>query len=200
MQPMSEVKTSGTKQVVEFIPVLLFVGVYFSTKDIYLATALLMAGVVGQVGFEYWQDKEISKRTQMIFWVVILAGAATLLFQDELFIKWKPTIVNWLFCVALLASQYIGTENLLKKMLGEHIPLPDHVWRNLNLGWSVGFFIAGALNLVVAYMFSTDFWVTYKLVGGFAITLCYMVITVVYLVKGGYIEEDDDTDTAETEQ
>lgn len=180
------------RQIVEFIPVALFVAVYFSTRDIYLATALLMAGVVAQVAFEYWQDKEISKRTRMIFWVAIIAGGATLAFQNDVFIKWKPTIVNWLFCVALLASQHLGAENLLKKMLGGHLALPDRVWRNLNYGWSAGFFLAGALNLVVAYLFSTDFWVTYKLVGGFAITLFYMLVTITYLVRGGYIKEQDD--------
>ncbi len=179
----------GMRQFIEFVPVALFVAVYFTTKDIYLATGVLMIGVCVQVGFEYGQDKAVSKRTQMVFWVVILFGAATLAFHDERFIKWKPTIVNWLFCVGLLVSQHFSKSNLLKTMLGDQIQLPDHVWRNLNYGWSLGFFIAGALNLVVAYGFSTDFWVTYKLIGGFAITLTYMVITMVYLVKGGYVKD-----------
>lgn len=180
------------RQFVEFVPIALFVVVYFTTRDIYLATGVLMAGVCVQLGYEYKVDGEVSRRTQMVFWVAILAGSATLIFQDELFIKWKPTIVNWLFCAALLASEFLTRDNLLKKMLGEHLPLPDHVWRNLGFGWSAGFFLAGALNLVVAYLFNTDFWVTYKLVGGFALTLSYMIITMIYLVKGGYIQEEED--------
>ncbi len=146
------------------------------------------------MGYEYGTDKAVSKRTQMIFWVAILAGGATLAFQDEMFIKWKPTVMNWLFSVALLAGQLLSKDNLLKKMLGDHLALPDAVWRNLNYGWAAGFFIAGLLNLIVAYGFSTEFWVTYKLVGGFAITLFYMVCTMVYLVKGGYIRDDGDDD------
>jgi intracellular septation protein len=180
------------RQFVEFVPIALFVAIYFTTKDIYMATAILMVGVCVQLGYEKAVDGEVSKRTQMVFWVVILAGAATLAFKDEMFIKWKPTIVNWLFCVALIASQLLTRDNLLQKMLGEHLPLPPHVWRNLGYGWSAGFFLAGALNLVVAYGFSTDFWVTYKLVGGFALTLSYMVITMVYLMKGGYIQEENE--------
>ena len=178
------------RQFIEFIPIALFVAVYFTTRDIYIATAVLMAGVCVQLGFEWKTDGAVSRRTQLVFWVVILAGVATLAFRDEIFIKWKPTIVNWLFCVALLASELLTRDNLLQKMLGEHLPLPKHVWRNLAFGWSAGFFLAGALNLVVAYGFSTDFWVTYKLVGGFALTLGYMVITMIYLVRGGYIEEE----------
>lgn len=185
------------RQFIEFVPIALFVVVYFTTKDIYLATALLMAGACVQVGYEYGVDKEVSKRTQMVFAVIILAGSATLILHDETFIKWKPTIVNWLFSVALIGSQLISKDNLLKKMLGEHLALPDLVWRNLNYGWALGFFIAGALNLVVAYNFSTEFWVTYKLVGGICITLFYMIITMTYLYKGGYIEEEKAADGPE---
>ena len=179
------------RQFIEFVPIAAFVAVYFSTKDIFLATSVLMAAVCVQVGFEYLADGVISKRTQMIFWVVMLAGIATLAFQNEIFIKWKPTIVNWMFCVALLISQFFMKETLLKKMLGEALPLPDQSWRTLNYGWSIGFFIAGALNLFVAYFFSTDFWVTYKLVGGMAITLVYIVITIVYLHRSGHLKKLD---------
>ncbi|MGI9322997.1 MAG: inner membrane-spanning protein YciB [Pseudomonadales bacterium] len=177
------------KQLIEFIPIALFVGVYFTTKDIYLATALLMAGIAIQVAYEYWHDKTISKRTQFIFWVALLAGGATLIFKNQMFIMWKPTIVNGLFGVALLASQYIGRENLLQKLMGDHVNFPSQVWRNLTLGWSAGFFFAGALNLVVAYNFSTDFWVAYKLVGGMGLTIFYLIVTFVYLIAGGYISE-----------
>ncbi len=186
------------RQFIEFIPIAVFVIVYFTTRDIYLATAVLMAGACVQVGLEYGLDRYVRKQTQVVFYVAMIFGGMTLAFQDELFIKWKPTIVNWVFCGTLLLSQFVSSDNLLKKLLGEHLGLPDHVWRNLAYGWSFGFFLAGALNLLVAYRFSTDFWVTYKLVGGIAITMAYMIITMVYLVKGGYIEEEDADKTIES--
>ena len=186
------------RQFIEFIPIAVFVAVYFTTRDIYLATAVLMGGVCVQVGLEYGMDKYVRKQTQVVFYVAMIFGGMTLAFQDDLFIKWKPTIVNWVFCATLLLSQFVSKDNLLKKLLGEHLVLPDHVWRNLAFGWSFGFFLAGALNLAVAYWFSTDFWVTYKLVGGIAITLTYMIITMVYLVKGGYIEEEESEDSVES--
>ncbi|MGV0036098.1 MAG: inner membrane-spanning protein YciB [Candidatus Azotimanducaceae bacterium WSBS_2022_MAG_OTU7] len=180
------------RQFIEFVPIALFVAVYFMTRDIYVATGILMLGVCLQVGYEYYQDKAVSKRTMMVFSVVMLAGAATLVFQDEVFIKWKPTVVNWVFSIVLIGGQLLSKGNLLKKMMGEHLTLPEHVWRNLNYGWALGFFIAGALNLIVAYGYSTDIWITYKLIGGFAITFCYLVITMVYLVKGGYVSNADE--------
>lgn len=178
------------RQFIEFIPVLLFVVVYFTTKDIYLSTGVLMVGICLQVAYEYIRFRKVEKKTTVIFWVAMLFGGATLIFRNQEFIQWKPTIVNWLFCTALLASQIFARDNLIKKMLMDQLTLPDHVWRNLAFGWSFGFFLAGALNLFVAYSFSLDFWVTYKLVGGLAISLIYMIVTMVYLVKGGYIQDD----------
>ena len=177
------------KQLIEFIPVLLFVLVYFYFDDIYLATMVLMGAVGAQLGFEYIREGRVSKQTQVIFWVVVLAGGATLLFRNDMFIKWKPSIVNWAFCVALLSTQLLGKQNLLQRLLGGQLQLPNRAWTHLSLGWACGFFLAGALNLLVAYQFSTDFWVTYKLVGGIGLTLLYIIITMVYLVKGGYVQE-----------
>jgi intracellular septation protein len=177
------------KQFIEFVPVALFVAVFYYSRDIYLSTMVLMGGVAAQVAFEYLTTRRIEKKTQVIFWISMLFGGATLLFRNELFIQWKPTIVNWLFAGALLTSQLFGRENLLKKMLGAQMQLPPHVWQRLNLGWSLGFFIAGALNLVIAFNFTLEFWVSYKLIGGFAITLSYIILTIAYLAKGGYLQE-----------
>lgn len=187
------------KQLIEFVPVALFVVVYFTTRDIYISTGVLMAGICLQVAFEYIRFHKVEKKTKVIFWVAMLFGGATLIFRNEAFIQWKPTIVNWLFSVALISSQLIGKESFIKKMLSGQISFPDHVWRNLSLGWALGFFLAGVLNLIVAYNFDLDIWVTYKLVGGFAITLVYMLVTMVYLVKGGYIVDDTAEKTVETE-
>jgi len=184
------------KQFIEFVPVALFAAVFFYSRDIYLSTMVLMVAIGAQAAFEYLTTRRIEKKTQVIFWISMLFGGATLLFRNELFIQWKPTIINWLFAGSLLASQFLGKENLLKKMLGAQLRLPTGVWQRLNLGWSLGFFIAGALNLVVAFNFSLEFWVSYKLIGGFAITLSYIVLTLVYLSSGGYLQEPqaDSTD------
>lgn len=177
------------KQFIEFVPVLLFVAAYFYSRDIYIATAVLMIGICLQVAWEFIATRHVARKTQVIFWVAMLFGGATLLFRNDMFLLWKPTVVNWLFCGGLLVSQFVSNDNLIKKMLGEQITLPDPVWRNVNLGWAFGFFLAGVLNLVVAYNFSLGFWVSYKLIGGIAITLVYMIITIAYLALGGYLQE-----------
>ena len=181
------------KQFVDFLPIALFVAVFFffTDRDIYVSTAVLMLAVLFQVAFSYFKFKRVDKQTQVVFWVVMLFGGATLLFQNQVFIQWKPTIVNWLFAIALLTSQFIGDRNLIQKMLDSQLDLPPVVWRNLSSGWAFGFFLAGALNLLVAYNFSLEIWVTYKLVGGFCLTASYIIVTIVYLIAGGYMKEPE---------
>jgi len=179
------------RQFIEFIPVVLMAIVYFATRDIYISTAVLMVGVTVHIGFEYLRHRTIGRRAQVVFWAAIVFGGATLAFRNEEFIQWKPTVINWLLAGVLVGSQMLGRDNLLKQLLGDYFTLPDHVWRTLDLGWACGFFIAGVLNLVVAYSFSLDVWVTYKLVGGFVINIVYATIMMIYLVRGGHIEDDE---------
>lgn len=181
------------KQFLEIVPVALFVGIYFYSRDIYLSTAVLMGGICAQLIFEYILFKRIEKKSQIIFWIAMTFGGATLLFRNELFIQWKPTIINWIFAAVLLGTQWLGKANLLKRMLDGQLHLPDQAWRILNTGWSLGFILAGVLNLIVAFNFSLEFWVSYKLFGGTALTFLYMVITIIYLVKNNYLQEPPKT-------
>lgn len=177
------------KQFVEFLPVGAFVIAYVITRDIFVSTGVLMAGLLVQVIFEFVAYRQVEKKTWIIFAVAMVFGGATLMFRDEIFILWKPTIVNWLFAAILLGAQLLFGRNLLQAALGRQLQLPEPIWRNLVYGWTVGFFLAGALNLVVAYNFDLDFWVTYKLVGVFATTLFYIFLTFYYLHVTGHLQK-----------
>lgn len=177
-------------QLLDFVPILLFVAVFFAS-DIYYATAALMLGVTVQAGVYVGLKKPMSREFKMTFWASLVFGALTLIFRNETFIQWKPTIVNWLLAASLVGSFYLGGTNLMKTLLGKQLSLVDEVWTRLNFGWAAGFFFAGALNLVVAYNFSMEFWVSYKLIGGFALTFIYIVITMIYLSRKGFLHEPD---------
>lgn len=178
------------KQFLDFVPILVFAIAFFTT-DIYIATAALMIAVTAQVIITKLIGQRVSRELLITFWASIIFGGLTLWLRDEMFIMWKPTVVNWLFSVALIVGHYISGDNFIKLLLGQQIQCPDDVWTRLNFGWAFGFFLAGALNLVVAYNFSLDFWVSYKLIGGFAITLTYLVITMLYLNKLGLLSEPE---------
>lgn len=174
-------------QFLDFVPIALFVAVFFAA-DIYWATGALMLAVTVQVLAYRGLGRPISRELHMTFWASLIFGGLTLVFRNETFIQWKPTIVNWLLSASLVLGFYVGRTNLMKQLLGKQLSLVDEVWTRLNFGWALGFFIAGALNLVVAYNFSMEFWVGYKLVGGFALTFLYIVITMIYLSRKGMLD------------
>ncbi len=178
-------------QLLDFVPVALFVAVFFMT-DIFYATAALMAGVTVQVLVYLALKKPVSRELKITFWASIIFGGLTLAFRNETFILWKPTIVNWLLASILIGTHFLSSKTALQHMLGSQLTLHEEVWTRLNFGWAFGFFFAGALNLVVAYNFSLDFWVSYKLIGGFALTFIYIIATIAYLAAKGYLEEQDD--------
>tara|TARA_Y100001933_G_scaffold264947_1_gene333730 strand:- start:514 stop:1113 length:600 start_codon:yes stop_codon:yes gene_type:complete len=180
-------------QFLDFVPIAMFVAVYFA-MDIYWATGALMAAVTLQVAAYRLMGRPLSRELHLTFWASLVFGGLTLAFRNETFIQWKPTIVNWLLAASLVGSFYVGRTNLMKQLLGKQLSLVDEVWTRLNFGWAFGFFLAGVLNLVVAYNFSMEFWVTYKLVGGFALTFLYIVITMVYLSRTGMLEHQQPTE------
>ena len=175
-------------QLVEFLPIVVFVVVYYAF-GIYYATAALMAAVSIQLAALWLTKRPISGQMKFTFWLSLIFGGLTLLLHDKTFIQWKPTIVNWAMAGALLGSHFFARENLLQRVLGGQLSLPAFVWSRLNFGWSFGFLLAGALNLYVARNYSEAFWVNYKLIGGVAITLIYMLITIGYLAMNGYLND-----------
>lgn len=185
------------KQFLDFIPIIVFFVAYYVTdRDLLLATAILIAAQTLQMGVMYALHRRLDRQMKIQFWVVLVLGGLTLALNDATFIQWKPTLVNWLLAVAVAGSQFLGERNLLERMLGEQLTLPRHAWRHLAWGWAFGFFLAGALNLVVAYNFSEEFWVNYKLFGGLAITLTYTIITAVYLLRAGHLEQEPEPEVA----
>lgn len=175
------------KQLIDFIPLIAFFATY-QLYDIYTATIVLMVGVPLQYLITWLVVKKLEKFQIVTLVAVLVFGGLTLLLHDETYLKWKAPIVNWIFALSFLASQFIGHENLVKRMMGHAIDLPDDVWRNLNYSWIVFFIISGAANLFVAFTFH-DIWVEFKVFGSLGMTLVFMVIQAVYLSK--YIQDED---------
>lgn len=190
------------EQLKNFLPILIFVGAYVLT-DIYIATAALMIAVTIQVGALWLAKKPISMELKGTFWVGLVMGSLTLILQDERFIQWKTSIVNTVLACALIFTHFkgrsYGTEIVLKKMLqSQELALDGNKanWRTINIIWILSFLVAAGLNLVVAYNFSLDFWVTYKLVGGMVITFTTVVLTMVYMYNTGMISEPEEPNPA----
>ncbi len=158
----------------DFFPILVFFAAY-KLAGIYVATAAAIAATGLQVGLHWLRHRRVEAMHLVTLGLIVVFGGATLLLHDELYIKWKPTVLNWLFALAFLGSQLFGGRTLVERVMGREIALPPAVWRRLNLGWALFFGFVGALNLYVAYRFPTDVWVDFKLFGIVGLTLLFVV-------------------------
>ncbi len=174
----------------DFIPVLLFFGA-FKFYGIYVATTVGIIATAVQVALT-WILKRRPDHQQLITLVVFtLFGGLTLYFHNPLFVKWKPTVIFWIFAVAFLGSQFIGKKNLVRRMLEkgfeghatEHLP-----WGRLNLVWVVFFALLGGINLFVAYHYPTDIWVNFKLYGVMGLLVFFCFGQAIWLAR--YMEQD----------
>jgi intracellular septation protein len=169
-----------------FPVVLLFIA--FKLKGIYVATAVGIAATVVQILWVKLRHGKVDAMLWVSFAIIALFGGATLLFHDETFIKWKPTVLYWLFSITLLISHLFFQKNLIRSFLQDKFSLPVHAWNRLNMAWSLFFAILGFVNLYVAYNYSTDGWVNFKLFGFTSLMLIFIIGQGVWLSK--YLDEE----------
>ena len=192
------------RQILDLIPLILFfiaykmdgqslelLGYSHTFDGIFSATAVLMIASTVQVAMIKLLTGSVEKQLLWLFAVVVVAGSATLILRNDLFIQWKPTVFNWGMAVVLLASLFIGKKSLLERMLGQQLQLPKLAWLRLNQLWITNFTVVGALNIYVAYNFSQAAWVDYKLYSAFGFTLLLMILTMVIIFPHIKDQPDD---------
>jgi len=174
------------KLLFDFFPLLLFF-VAYKLADIYVATGVAIVATFAQVGWLALRRRKIEPMLWASLAIVVVFGGATLVFQNDTFIKVKPTVLYWLFAVTLGGSQLLLRRNLMRAMLGKQIELPNAVWTRLNWGWTGFFAFMGAANLFVALNFNRDVWVDFKVFGGIGLMLLFVIGQALYLSR--HIEE-----------
>ena len=142
------------KLLADFFPVILFFAAY-QLYDIYYATAVAILASVAQVGYIWYRQRRVEKVHLATLGILLVFGGLTLLLQDRTFIMWKPSVINWLFGLALIGSQFIGEKPIIQRLMGGQLEVADEIWRRLNLAWALFFLALGFLNLYVA----NDFFV-----------------------------------------
>jgi intracellular septation protein len=154
---------------------------------ILLATVVVIAATIGQIIWVKLRHGKVDKMLWISLGLVVVFGGMTLAFQDESFIKWKPTILYWVFAASMAFSAIVLNKNAIKAMLGEQMVLPDDVWKKVNISWITFFTCMGFLNLFIAFNFPTDVWVNFKLFGGMGLLLVFVIAQGMFLSK--YVEE-----------
>src|SRR5437870_4738934 len=141
----------------DLFPVILFF-VAYKFADIYVATGVAIAATAVQVGYALARGRKVGNMQWAGLVIIGLFGGATLLLHDETFIKWKPTVLYWLFAAILAVGRQIFRRNLIAALM-KGITLPDPVWARVTWMWVAFLLSMGAANLYVASHFSTDTWV-----------------------------------------
>ena len=155
---------------------------------ILLATVVVIAATVAQIIWVWFRHGKVDKMLWVSLVLVVVFGGMTLAFQDESFIKWKPTILYWVFAGSMAFGAIVLKKNAIKAMLGEQMTLPEAVWSKVNFSWVAFFAFMGVLNLYIAFNFSTDIWVNFKLFGGMGLLLVFVIGQGMLLSK--YVEEE----------
>lgn len=171
----------------DLFPVILFF-IAYKFAGIYAATGVAMAATFAQIGWLWFRGRKIDTMLWVSLVIITVFGGMTLALHDETFIKWKPTVLYWAFAAVLLGGTLFFKKNLMRTLLAEQMELPEAAWKTVNWSW-IGFFLfMGVANLVVAFNFSTDDWVNFKLFGGMGLMLVFVLGQGLVLSK--YLEEN----------
>ena len=192
--PLSNIAKSYMQPLFDFLPVLAFFIAYWMT-DFQTAIVVIMIAMTIQVIATRLITGTVSKTLLFSGALVVGLGGISLLLQNDLIFKWKPTVLNWIFAVVFLGSRFIGDKTIVQRIMqstaSEEITLSQNSWRQLNLMWVVFFALAGAANIFVAYNFSEAVWVNFKLFGLLGITVIFVLFQVIWIHRRCQAEASD---------
>lgn len=173
----------------DLFPLILFFAA-FKAYDIYVATAVAIVAAVAQFVWLKATRRVIEATHWINLTVIVLFGGATLFFQNDAFIKWKPTVLYWLFAAILVGGKWFFQRNFMQSLMGAKIDMPAAVWDKLNYSWATFFLFSGALNLYVAFsgQFTESQWVNFKVFGLMALLIVFVIAQSIWL--GRHIKDD----------
>ena len=161
---------------------------------VFVATIVAILATILQVAWLLVRGKEIKPMLWISLAVIVVFGSLTLWLQNELFIKWKPTILYWIFAAILIWGDMTG-RNFIRTLMKEAVEMADGAWRTLQRAWILFLAAVGIVNLAVAYTCTTDFWVSFKLFGLTALTFLFTIGMALWMTKHA-VERQNDADVS----
>jgi intracellular septation protein len=170
----------------DLFPIILFF-IAFKFGDIYTATIVAMVATIGQILWVYYRQRKIDAMQWVSLVMILVFGSLTIFLHDKTFIQLKPTALYWLFSSVLFISSEFFKKNWIEVLMGKQVTLKAHnphsVWLTLNRAWAAFFFFMGALNLYVAFEFSEEAWVNFKLFGSTGLLIVFVIIQGIWLSR-----------------
>lgn len=158
---------------------------------IMLATVVVIVASLAQILWLKIRHGTVSKTLLISAALVTVMGGLTLYLQNDLFIKWKPTLLYWGTAIVFILAERFWNKNFIRIMLEKDLQLPNKIWVQLNVAWAVFFIILGSLNIWIAFHFSTDTWATFKLFGTFGLMIVFTIAQSIYIGKFATPEEKE---------
>jgi len=170
----------------DLFPIILFF-IAFKFGDIYTATIVAMVATIGQILWVYYRHRKIDAMQWVSLVMILVFGSLTIFLHDKTFIQLKPTALYWLFSGALFVSAQFFQKNWIQVLMGKQIilkePKAKSVWQQVNLAWTVFFLFMGALNLYIAFEYSEEAWVNFKLFGSTGLLVLFVIFQGVWLSR-----------------
>ena len=158
----------------------------YTFDGIYTATIALILATILQVVIVKMVWGSVEKRLLGVAGAVILFGGATVLLRDPVFIFWKPTVFNWALAGIYVIWHVTRGKCFFQELLPDEIEMPNHAWTRVTVVSTCHFFMVGAVNLYVAYNFSMDTWVSFKLWSSVLFTILWAVM--IGVIMGPYLK------------
>jgi intracellular septation protein len=185
----------------DLFPLLLFFAA-FKLYGIYVATAVAIGASFAQVGLYWWKKRKFETMHLITLAVITVFGGLTIALQNDTFIKWKPTILYWVFATLVLGSQFVGEKPVMQRLLDKQLQLDARRWRHYNLSWGLFFLATGALNLYVAFFYGLDqeasvrqaTWVNFKVFGLMGLTFAFAIVQAFFLAR--HMKTPDDKEAS----
>lgn len=179
------------KVFLDYFPAFIFLTVYLYTKDMFVAVGIFIVASIAQIAYLLVRKQKIEKMHWIQLIAVVVFGGLTIVFADQVFIRWKPTVVYWIFAAILFATHFIGERTAAERLLGKQIELPGHIWRRMNVSFTVFCLAMGVLNLYVAFVYGSELdpkvqeehWVYFKVFGTMVLTFVFLMIVMLSVSK-----------------
>ena len=173
---------NGRKMLLDFGPLILFFGTNYIYQDLMLSVKVLVATTLVSLVLSWHFDRKISLMAAIGCVALVFFAALTLFFDDELFIKIKPTVVTLLFAALIACGRLMG-RNPLAAIMGKQIILTVQGWRAISWLWVIMFLTSALANELAWRNLSTDDWITFKVFGLTGISFVFFALSVPILRK-----------------
>ena len=172
------------KFLTDFGPLVIFFYFYYNSgKDLQVAIPPLIVATIISILIVWFFEKKIPMVPLAGGILITLFGGLTIYFNNPIFIYMKPTIINIIFAFALYFGKYFTSEPILKKILGNAMPLNDKGWTKLNIRWMFFFVFLAVLNEFIWRTQSEEFWVNFKVWGMLPITIIFTAFQIPLINK-----------------